>query len=57
MGVKKLWKIAGIEKKRISAVHPKPNGIVNRLNRTRGEMLRKTTDLFGDNWDLEIPFV
>ena len=47
----------GIDEKRISALHPKANEIVGRLNRTIGEMLRKTTDQCGDNWDLEIPFV
>ena len=47
----------GIHKKRISALHPQANGIVERLNRTIGEMLRKTTDQCGDNWDLQIPFV
>ena len=34
----------GIDKKRISALHPQANGIVERLNRTIGEMLRETTD-------------
>ena len=34
----------GIDKKRISPLHPQANGIVERLNRTIGEMLRKTTD-------------
>ena len=47
----------GIDKKRVSALHPQANGIVERLNRTIGELLRKTTDQCGDNWDLEIPFV
>lgn len=39
----------GIDKKRISVLHPQANGIVERLNRTIGEMLRKTTDQCGDN--------
>ena len=47
----------GIDKKRISALHPQANGNVERLNRTIGEMLRKSTDECGDIWDLEIPFV
>ena len=45
----------GIDKKRISPLHPQANGIVERLNRTIGEMLRKTTDQCGKDWDLEIP--
>ena len=32
----------GIDKKRISALHPQANGNVERLNRTIGEMLRKS---------------
>ena len=47
----------GIDRKRISALHTQPNGIGERLNRTRREMLRKTTDQWGDDRDLEIPFV
>ena len=35
---------------------PQANGIVARLNRTIGEMLRKTTDHCDDNWDIEISF-
>ena len=45
----------GIVKKRISPLHPQANGIVERLNRTIGEVLRKTTDQCGEDWDLEIP--
>ena len=47
----------GIDKKRISALHPQANGNVERLNRTIGEMLRKSTDESGDDWDLQIPFL
>ena len=38
-----------IDKKRITALHPQANGIVERLNRTIGEMLRKTTNQCDDN--------
>ena len=47
----------GIDKKRISALHPQANGTVERLNRTIGDMLRKSTNERGEDWDLEIPFV
>ena len=36
---------------------PNPMETGERLNRTRGEMLRKTTDQWGDDGDLEIRFV
>ncbi len=47
----------GIDKKRISALHPQANGTVERLNRTIGDMLRKATNERGEDWDLEIRFV
>ena len=45
----------GIDKKRICPIHPQANGTVERFNRTLGEMLRKSADHTGENWDLEIP--
>ena len=45
----------GIDKKRISPLHPQANGAVERLNRTIGQMLRKTQE--DNDWDLKIPFV
>jgi hypothetical protein len=47
----------GIDKKRISPLHPQANGAVERLNRTIGQMLKKSA--IGDDldWDLNIPFV
>lgn len=47
----------GIDKKRISALHPQANGTVERLNRTIGDMFRKSTNERGEDWDLELHFV
>jgi len=47
----------GIDKKRISALHPQANGAVERLNRTIGQMLKKTQEENDLDWDLKIPFV
>ena len=47
----------GIDKKRISALHPQAIGNVERLKRTLSEMLKKSTEECGAHWDLEIPFV
>lgn len=47
----------GIDKKRISALHPQANGNVERLNRTIRDILRKLTNESGDDWHLEIPFL
>ncbi|KAK3730340.1 hypothetical protein QZH41_011251 [Actinostola sp. cb2023] len=43
--------------KRISALHPQANGAVERLNRTIGQMLKKTQEENDLDWDLKIPFV
>ncbi|KAK3738178.1 hypothetical protein QZH41_007178 [Actinostola sp. cb2023] len=47
----------GIDKKRISALHPQANGAVERLNRTIGQMLKTTQEENDLDWDLKIPFV
>ena len=47
----------GIDKKRISPLHPQANGAVERLNRTIGHMLKKTQGEDDLDWDLNIPFV
>ena len=47
----------GIDKKRISPLHPQANGAVERLNRTIGQMLKKAQESNDSDWDLKIPFV
>ena len=47
----------GIDKKRISPLHPQANGAVERLNRTVGQMLKKTQESNDHDWDLKVPFV
>jgi hypothetical protein len=47
----------GIDKKRISPLHPQANGAVERLNRTIGQMLKKSANADDLDWDLNIPFV
>ncbi|KAK3699102.1 hypothetical protein QZH41_008905, partial [Actinostola sp. cb2023] len=45
----------GIDKKR--PLHPQANGAVERLNRTIGQMLKKTQEENDLDWDLKISFV
>lgn len=47
----------GIDKKRISPLHAQANGAVERLNRTIGQMLKKSANCDDLDWDLNIPFV
>ena len=56
-GLATLAEELGIDKKRVSPLHPQANGAVERLNRTVGEMLRKSANELGEDWDLQIPFI
>ena len=47
----------GIDKMRISPLHTQANGAVERLNRTIGQMLKKSANCDDLDWDLNIPFV
>ena len=56
-GLATLAEELGIDKKRVSPLHPQANGTVERLNRTVGGMLRKSANELGEDWDLQIPFI
>ena len=56
-GLATLAEELGIDKKRVSPLHPHSNGAVERLNRTVGEKLRKSATELGEDWDLQILFI
>ena len=40
-----------------TAYHPQSSGLVEMLNRTLIDMLTKTAELNGNNWDEKLPYV
>ena len=56
--LQKIGTLRGFYKVNTSAYHPQTDGIVEkRFNRTLIDMLAKTTELNGKNWDEKLPFV
>ena len=53
------WNVIGISQSKINttAYHPQSNGLVEMFNRTLIDMLTKTAELNGNNWDEKLPYV
>ena len=49
--------LLGFHKVNTSAYHPQTDGLVERFNRTLIDMLAKTAEQNGKNWDEKLPFV
>ena len=47
----------GIKKANTTAYHPQTDGLVERFNRTLTDMLAKTVERDGKNWDVRLPYV
>ena len=47
----------GIKKVNITAYHPQTDSLVERFNRTLTDMLAKSVEKDGKNWDERLPFV
>ena len=52
-----VYKLLGTKKVNTTAYHPQTNGLVERFNRTLLDMLAKTGESNGRNWDTHLPFV
>lgn len=52
-----VYALLGIKKINTSAYHPQTDGLVERFNRTLTDMLAKTVDQSGRDWDKRIPYV
>jgi len=55
--LQEVYELLGIKKINTSAYHPQSDGLVERFNRTLTDMLAKTVDQSGRDWDKRIPYV
>jgi len=55
--IKDVCQVMGTHKVNMTAYHPRSDGLVKRFNRTLIDMLSKTVDQSGRNWDEQLPFV
>ena len=52
-----VYKLLGIHKSNTTAYHPQTDGLVGRFNRTLIDMLAKTSNQHGTDWDDHLPYV
>ena len=52
-----VYRLMGTHKANTTAYHPQTDGLVERLNRTLLDMLAKTVEKNGKNWDRQLPYV
>ena len=52
-----VCRLMGTKKVNTTAYHPQTDGLVERFNRTLTDMLAKTVEKNGSNWDEKIPYV
>ena len=52
-----VYRLLGVHKLNTSAYHPRTDGLVERFNRTLTNMLAKTVEQGGKDWDIRLPFV
>ena len=55
--LKEMCQLMGIKKTNTTAYHPQTDGLVERFNRTLIDMLAKTVEKSGRDWDTHLPFV
>ena len=55
--MKGVYQLMGLKKVNTTAYHPQGDGLVERFNRTLTDMLSKTADRSGKNWDECLPYV
>ena len=48
--------LLGFHKDNATAYHPQTDGLIERFNRTLIDILAKTTEQNGKNWDEKLPF-
>ena len=55
--LQEVSQIMGLHKVNTTAYHPQGDGLVERFNRTLTEMLSKTVERSGKDWDTRLPYV
>ena len=55
--LQEITALLGFHKVNTSVYHPQTDGLVERFNRTLIDMLAKTAEQNGKNWDEKLPFV
>ena len=55
--VAEVCKLFDVKKMNTSGYHPQTNGLCERFNSTLIQMLAKTGDRFGQDWDKHLPYV
>ena len=55
--LREVCQIMGLRKVNTTAYHPQGDGLVERFNRTLTEMISKTVEKNGKNWDDKLPYV
>ena len=52
-----VYKLMGIRKSNTTAYHPQTDGLVERFHHTPTDMLAKSAQQGGKDWDLRLPYV
>ena len=52
-----VCEVMGVHKVNTTAYHPQTDGLVERFNRTLIDMLAKTVEKSGRDWDARLPYV
>ena len=52
-----IYKLLGVKKVNTTAYHPQCDGVVERFNRSLIDMLSKTVQTHGQDWDEKLPFI
>ena len=55
--LKEVCKLMGVRKTNTTAYHPQTDGLVERFNRTLTDMLAKTVQRDGKDWESRLPYV
>ena len=55
--MQEVYQLMGIHKVATTAYHPQTDGLVERFNRTLTDMLAKTVESNGRDWDRRLPYV